>query len=312
MKRTLHCAFLLGTLAAAGCAQFESGSSSPIGPSSVTPVSTGGSSGGGSSSASLLGTWSSITGQSLSGSSCSNLQWTVTSQTATSIGVDFSFECVGGIHATGSGTGQLNGSDVPYQITGSGTLPGVASCPFSLSGTARIDNSDTLRIPYSGTTCLGPIRGEETLHRPAPQAPAPAPAPEPDPAPAPAPEPPPVNSFHVGAGPTSVARAEQVVNATAAEFPSLIAPKGSDGEAQAAATELLRRMIWHLQLAGYQSGRQKNPSGAVSGDKLTVFADGAWHAFDVFYDYGVANQATKVIFFEVTPPNPLGDGGIPD
>lgn len=49
-------------------------------------------------------------------------------------------------------------------------------------------------------------------------------------------------------------------------------------------------------------------SGAISNDKLTVFADNAWRAFDVFYDYGVANQPTQVIFYEVFPPNPIADG----
>ena len=29
-------------------------------------------------------------------------------------------------------------------------------------------------------------------------------------------------------------------------------------------------MIWHLRLAGFQAGRQKNPSGAISDDKLTI------------------------------------------
>lgn len=107
-------------------------------------------------------------------------------------------------------------------------------------------------------------------------------------------------------------RAEQVINATADEFPSLRTARATSNEASAAATELLLRMIWHLQRAGFQSGRQKNPSGAISGDKLTVFADGAWHAVDVFYDYGAAGVPMKVIFWEVFPASPLADGGIPD
>jgi len=54
----------------------------------------------------------------------------------------------------------------------------------------------------------------------------------------------------------------------------------------AAAAELLRRAIWHLHLAGYQSGRQRNPSGAISNDKLTIAIDGAWRAYDIFMDMG--------------------------
>ena len=70
-------------------------------------------------------------------------------------------------------------------------------------------------------------------------------------------------------------------------------------------------MIWHLQLAGFQSGRERNPSGAISGDKLTVVADGAWHVYDV-WTLGGAGRPISVIFYEVFPPNPVADGGIPD
>ncbi|MBS1820199.1 MAG: hypothetical protein JSU08_19890 [Acidobacteria bacterium] len=203
---------------------------------------------------------------------------------------------------------------MPYSVSGTGALPGYPSCPFSLSGTAHIVDSDTLEIPYSGTTCLGPLSGRETLRRPTPPpAPQPTPAPAPsDPAPAPAPQAPAESPFHVGPGPLSMGRAEQVINATADEFPSLRAARPTEAEASAAATELLRRMIWHLRHAGFQAGRQKNPSGAISGDKLSVFADGAWHAVDVFYDYGAAGVPVKVIFWEVFPANPQPDEGIPD
>ncbi len=30
-------------------------------------------------------------------------------------------------------------------------------------------------------------------------------------------------------------------------------------------------MIWHLRLPGFRPERQKNPSGLISGDKLTIF-----------------------------------------
>ena len=109
-----------------------------------------------------------------------------------------------------------------------------------------------------------------------------------------------------------MARAEQVVNATADEFPGLRSARPTEGESQAAATELLRRIIWHLRHAGFDAGRQKNPSGAISGDKLTVFADGTMRAVDVFFDYGTAGVPVKVIFWEVFPANPVADGGIAD
>src|SRR5206468_7964135 len=98
---------------------------------------------------------------------------------------------------------------------------------------------------------------------PAAPAPPPAPPPSPTPTPPPPPPPPPPPSTHVGPGPLSEARARQVVFATAEEFPYLTAVFGSDDEAVAAADQLLLRTIWHLQLAGYQAGRQRNPSGAI-------------------------------------------------
>jgi hypothetical protein len=107
-------------------------------------------------------------------------------------------------------------------------------------------------------------------------------------------------------------RAENVVNATAAYFSMLTIARPTDAEAQAAATELLRRVIWHLRHAGFDAARQKNPSGAISGDKLTMFADGAWHAVDIFFDYGTPGVPVKVIFWEVFPPNPVADEGISD
>jgi hypothetical protein len=116
---------------------------------------------------------------------------------------------------------------------------------------------------------------------------------------------------HVPAGPLTASRAQDVVFGTACEFQQLTAVFPTDSQALAAADELLRRTIWHLHLAGYQAGRQQNPSGAISSDKLTIFIGGAWHAYDIF-SLGYAGVATRVQFLEVTPPNYVPDGGIPD
>jgi hypothetical protein len=116
----------------------------------------------------------------------------------------------------------------------------------------------------------------------------------------------------VGPGPLSRARAEQVVHATGNEHAHLTTPRPTSDEAIAAAEELLLRMIWHLQLAGFEAARQRNPSGAISNDKLTIVTDGAWRAYDVFLDYGQPNQTTRVIFYEVFPASPLPYPGVPD
>lgn len=100
--------------------------------------------------------------------------------------------------------------------------------------------------------------------------------------------------------------------ATSEEFAYLKAARATEAQAVAAAAELLRRTIWHLHLAGYQSGRQRNPSGALSNDKLTIAIDGAWRAYDIFMDYGSPGVEMRVIFLEVFPANAVTDSGIPD
>jgi hypothetical protein len=113
-------------------------------------------------------------------------------------------------------------------------------------------------------------------------------------------------SGHIPAGPATAARAEQVVLGTGKEFPGLTAQAGSEP----AAEHLMLRMIWHLRLAGFQAGRQQNPSGRISGDKLSVFADGIWRAYDVVSTTG--GSSLDVHFDEVFPAGYVADSGIPD
>jgi len=139
---------------------------------------------------SYLGTWAST--QSVTTptpSTCGNFQWQVTSQTATSIAGNFSIACAAGLTISGSATGQLNGKAVSISLTGTANFL-IPPCSFSLTGAGEISNGDTLAIPYSGTTCFGPVHGTETLHRrtePAPAPPPPAPTPDPTPPPPPSP-----------------------------------------------------------------------------------------------------------------------------
>jgi hypothetical protein len=140
--------------------------------------------------------------------------------------------------------------------------------------------------------------------------PEPAPTPTPDPEPEPIPAPP-QSVFHVGPGPLSVDRAKEVVSGTSNEFPHLTAVMDSERAAAAAADELLGRTIWHLQLAGFQAARQRNPSGAISSDKVSIVIDGRWRVYDIF-SLGTAGRATRLQWLEVPLPNPVGSDGIPD
>jgi hypothetical protein len=237
---------------------------------------------------------------------CGNFQWNVTSQTDNTIAGDLYAVCAGVIVVTASGTGQRTSeSDFSVQLGGTAVVQNVIMCPFAITATGHLEDQNTLDIQYQGDTCFGPVHGEETLRRPVDNS-GPTPPPSTDP------PPPSQNSNHVGPGPNTAERAEKVVNATANEFAHLRAPRSTNDEASRAAEELLLRIIWHLKLAGYEAGRQRNPSGAISNDKLTVVINGAWRAYDVFYDYGRANQSMRVIFLEVFPAGPVAYPGIPD
>jgi len=127
-----------------------------------------------SSTPSLLGTWvvqgsstkSSVTASAETGlpdfSSCSNFQWAVTTQTATEAAGSFSADCAGGLKVNGTITGKLGGTTIPLTISGS-LARGTDACTFSLTGVATPLSSVTFKINYSGTTCLGPLQGENML-----------------------------------------------------------------------------------------------------------------------------------------------------
>lgn len=187
----MRCTLLPGTIlfaaavAAGGCA-FERSSSVTAPTAPTVPGNTGGTPAPGSPS--MLGMWVSNEVQLPSASSCGHFQYQITSQTSNSISGTFTAQCGNGLNVSGNASGQLNGTSVPLSISGTASMNGVPSCAFSLSGTGSLENDgNTLRIPFSGTTCFGPVQGTEVLHKPQPAA-APAP-PEPAPAPAPPPTP---------------------------------------------------------------------------------------------------------------------------
>lgn len=113
------------------------------------------------------------------------------------------------------------------------------------------------------------------------------------------------------APPAAAAEVERIVRDTAAVHPELLRVFGSEAEAESAAEELLRRILWRLQRAAFLAGRQRNPSGLVSKDKLAVALAGVWHAYDIF-SLGFAGRATIVQFLEIGGANPVPDPGLPD
>lgn len=140
----------LSAIAVSGCFGFEH-------KSSLTGPSAAGNS-------SLLGNWTS-TNIIPSPSACTDFKWDVTEQTPSSAKGNFSATCAGDLKLTGIAQGELTSPvSLKWSANGNATAPGLTSCAISLTGTAELQ-VDTIRVPYSGTTCLGNVSGVESLRK---------------------------------------------------------------------------------------------------------------------------------------------------
>jgi hypothetical protein len=115
--------------------------------------------------ASLAGNWSSqttVTTTYPTPTSCGNFQWQVTNQSGSTASGTFSATCAGGVTLDGTASGTLNGTQVTWTASGTAHMAGASDCPFALAGVATL-SATTIDIPYTGSTCFGPISGTETL-----------------------------------------------------------------------------------------------------------------------------------------------------
>ena len=151
MKNSLLSAVLsVSALAATGCLGFEH-------KSSVTGPSASGTN-------AFMGIWTS-TNIIPSPTACTDFKWDVTEQTGTSAKGNFSATCANELKLSGTAQGNLtSGSTLSWSATGNATAPGLPSCAISLTGTAEL-LVDTIRVPYSGDTCLGKVNGVESLRK---------------------------------------------------------------------------------------------------------------------------------------------------
>ena len=112
----------------------------------------------------FMGNWSS-TNIIPSPGACTDFKWDVTEQTGTSAKGNFSATCANELKLSGSAQGNLtSGTTLSWSATGNATAPGLTSCAISLTGTAEL-LIDTIRVPYSGDTCLGKVSGVESLRK---------------------------------------------------------------------------------------------------------------------------------------------------
>jgi len=113
----------------------------------------------------LLGTWQSATANVIpSASSCTDFKWTPTQQTPTSAMGSFSATCAGGLKVSGTAAGTLSGTTINWTANAIASTPDIPTCNVSLTGTAEL-GVNSIRVPYSGNTCLGPVSGVEVLNR---------------------------------------------------------------------------------------------------------------------------------------------------
>jgi hypothetical protein len=151
MKNRILLAILLMTaVSATGCIGFER-------QSTLTSPSTTG-------IGALMGSWSS-SNIIPTPNSCSDFKWNVTEQTAATAKGSFSATCAGDLKVAGTAQGSLTGATtIAWSAQGTATAPGLLSCGIALSGTAELA-TDSIRVPYSGDTCLGKVSGVEVLKR---------------------------------------------------------------------------------------------------------------------------------------------------
>ena len=118
----------------------------------------------------LAGSWA--TTQSIPGASgslndsCVNFKWAVTEFSGTSGAGNFSATCMGNVQVTGNAMANLTtATTATWSATATGTTPNQPPCQIALSGTATLEATNQIRIPYSGTTCFGPVSGTEVIKR---------------------------------------------------------------------------------------------------------------------------------------------------
>ena len=150
-NRILRIVLVLTTAGAAACGfEHQSSMTNP-----TSPTIAG--------SSSLLGTWTS-SNIIPSPSSCTDFKWTVTEQTANTAKGNFSATCAGDLKVSGTANGTLSGSNVMWTAQATASVPNLPACAISLTGTAEL-GVDSIRVPYSGDTCLGKVSGVEVLKK---------------------------------------------------------------------------------------------------------------------------------------------------
>lgn len=114
---------------------------------------------------SLLGTWASVSAAPSTAGTCANFQWSVNQVSGLTGSGSFSATCFGTLQVTGTGTGTFSGTSIAWSVTGTAAGSGTPTCAIAASGSASLTSDGGIMIPYSGTTCLGPVSGTQIIKR---------------------------------------------------------------------------------------------------------------------------------------------------
>ena len=151
MKNYVFALVVTISVAASGCVGYQS-------KSTMTGPTAGGVN-------ALMGNWTSATASVIpAAASCTDFKWNVTEQTSNSAKGTFSASCAGDLKVSGTATGTLSGTVINWAANANASAPGITSCAILLTGTAEL-GVDSIRVPYAGSTCLGPVSGVEILKR---------------------------------------------------------------------------------------------------------------------------------------------------
>jgi uncharacterized membrane protein YgcG len=107
-------------------------------------------------------------------------------------------------------------------------------------------------------------------------------------------------------------RARKIACGTGDEWSVLRAPTANLADRETNAEQLTLRIIWHLAQGGYTVGRQRNPSTAISKDKIALVVGTETLAIDLYASFDAYTSTLRTQWVHVTPADLVADAGIPD
>lgn len=152
MTRRIAVAVLAAALSA-GCSNLLNSLTS----SSTAPTPTGVNA--------LNGTWSSVSSATTLTDTCTNFKWAVSTIAGNTGSGTFSATCRGTLLVTGTAQGVVADTKITWTATGIAPVSGQPDCAVTLSGDAVFEPPTQIRVPFTGTTCQGPVSGTEILRQ---------------------------------------------------------------------------------------------------------------------------------------------------